>query len=188
MMRHLICILFLAAGGIAVAGPDGYLRQGPPAALRFAERLPSPPPVNEVILAWNKPPVADPEIEEPTEDERLLTVLPVYLERVIDDLIRQREGRPTGVTNDTAQPPVDATSVVSSAELLEQNIPGVDVPTPGNTPAEEAQHLSKILGIFHAGNQGGGTRKPTVVVAPPVFLPPQPVSSGPSSRAVYRSP
>lgn len=187
----------LAAFAIASpiwAASDGYLRQTAPTQLRFAKLLPPPPPVNELILALDKPPTS----AAPNADEAggKSNETPTYLDPVIDNLIRVPAPLRTRVVVDTDNP----TNTAASAGLKDPDPPMNDIPVvPGVDPlpqedsqVEAAKNWVDILKIFNQNtaqrrrdNQGTSS---TVVVTPPVFLPPQPAASAPPSRSVYRSP
>jgi hypothetical protein len=177
--RSFIFLLLLSGALFAQAGKDGYLRQGPPLMLRVAEPLPPRPAVNERILALGKP------VEVPAEEEVAAETQGTAPADVPAELVAQQ-------ANSAAHTePV----VVDTAARVEASKPARDLPAPKlavvppvDSTAEEARRITEILDIFVTGEQSRGSNRSTVVVAPPAFLPPQPVGSGPSSRAVYRSP
>jgi hypothetical protein len=170
----LIFLLLLSGALFAQAGKDGYLRQGPPLMLRVAEPLPPRPAVNERILALGKP------VEVPAEEK----VAAETQGTAPADQPAQLVVQPGNSAAHTE--PV----VVDTAARVEAGKPARDLPIvpPVDSTAEEARRITEILDIFVTGEQSRGSNRSTVVVAPPAFLPPQPVGSGPSSRAVYRSP
>jgi hypothetical protein len=188
MLRASHFTLLLAGALTTTAGAGGYLRQSAPPVLRFAIAPPPPPPVNEQILALDRPVGPFLVDTNAAAHELLLAVLPAYLEKVIDELVRL-PAPAGGMTNDTAEavspvPATNGTLVVASPD-----VPSVESLPPGNSRTDAALQMSEIMGIFNANNTDRAARqKASVVVAAPVFLPPQPLQSGPSSRAVYRSP
>lgn len=188
MSRLYLLSFLLAVQGFALAGTDGYLRQGSPGTLRIAKALPPPPPVDELILALDKPPVTETEKPATAPSPSPSSGLSDELKAVIDDLISKPAPARTDLTVDTAAP-VPAPSPATAAPVDPvPNVPGVDALPPDNPQAEAARDLSDILTLFNTGNARRNRDRTTVMVAPPVFLPPQPAASGPPSRAVYRSP
>jgi len=181
MSRLLPLLIALPLAGLVTecAGADGYLRQGPPAALRFARAQIPPPPVNELILALGKPPPAD--ATAPTNDApatRAGRELPPHLQAMIEELI-SKPARAETVADTTAP------AVASTPDSEPLPLPELSPPTP--PPADMASQLGELLLLFHGNRRGNGRGDPAVVVAPPAFLPPQSVQPAPASRAVYRS-
>lgn len=179
LTRSCIFLLLFAGALFTQAGKDGYLRQGPPLMLRVAEPPLPRPAVNERILALGKPvevPAAE-EVAGETE-ETAPAEEPTELVTQPDSTVAE----PDSIVVDTA-PSGDANS--PTAELPST---ALEVAPPANSEAEAARRITEILGIFNTSEQARGANRSTVIVAPPAFLPPQPVISGPPSRAVYRSP
>lgn len=172
--------LLLAGGAAALAGPAGYLRQGPPQPLRFARALIPPPPVNELILALGKPVPGEEsgatnELSAPMADADL----PDHLKSAIEDLISKPAASPAATVVDTAQAP--------AAETATSSLPLPEVVPPVAPPPEVASQLGELLLLFKNNRRDSGRGDAAVVVAPPTFLPPQSMTPAPSSRAVYRS-
>lgn len=177
--RSLIFLSLLSGALFAQAGKDGYLRQGPPLMLRVAEPLLPRPAVNERILALGKP------VEAPAKDGVAAETAETAPAEEPAELAAQSENAgadPGPVVVDTAAP------VEVSPPAGELPAPELAVAPPVDSPAEEARRITEILSIFNAGEQSRRSNRSTVVVTPPAFLPPQPVVTGPPSRAVYRSP
>ncbi len=180
MLRSSILLLLLAGAPAAAAGTDGYLRQGPPLALRFAQALIPPPPVNELILALGKPPVvAEPEVNGAPADSNLAG-LSDRLRAVIQDLISKPAAASTGTTVDTAAPTV-ASEAPGPEEILPQTAFATEAPI-------DAGDIVGVMELFETNRRNRGQRNTAVIAAPAAFLPPQPQTPAPSSRAVYTSP
>lgn len=182
-MTKLLLILFcpLWMAGIGQAGTEGYLLHGKPPPLRFfMPHRPPPPPVNELILAMDRPPV-EPVTEPETLHEDTGPVPPGMM--AFND--------PYNLSSLlTTPPPERPATIVNTAggadPYAELKYP--EIPASSIVPqVSEAEALEKILVLY--GLKGGdpSLRKNNVVVpvAAPVFTPPQPVNA-PSSRATYK--
>lgn len=177
--RSFIFLLLISGALFAQAGKDGYLRQGPPLMLRVAEPLLPRPAVNERILALGKP------VEVPVEE----AVAAETEEAASADEPTELVTQPDSTVTDSSSIVVDtATSGDANSTTGELPSTELEVTPPINSEAEEARRITEILGIFNTSEHSRGAKRTTVIVAPPAFLPPQPVVSGPPSRAVYRSP
>lgn len=170
--RSCIFLLLLSGALLTQAGQDGYLRQAPPLRLRVAEPLLPRPAVNERILALGKP-VEVPAAETVTAEAEV----PVPAEEP-----GEGGSAPEPIVVDTA--PSDGTPGTAVGPLPAE----LEVVSPVGSEVEAARRLTEILSIFNTPGESRGSNRSTVIVAPPTFLPPQPVGSGPPSRAVYRSP
>lgn len=178
--RSFIFLLLISGGLFAQAGKDGYLRQGPPLMLRVAEPLLPRPAVNERILALGKP------VEVPVEEAVAAETEEAASADEPTELVTQSDST---VTDSSSIVVVDtATSGDANSTTGELPSTELEVMPPINSEAEEARRITEILGIFNTSEHSRGSNRSTVIVAPPAFLPPQPVVSGPPSRAVYRSP
>lgn len=173
-----ICQLVAALG---YAGTEGYLLHGAPVPLRFFKpHLPPPPPVNELILAMDRPPAPagqhpdeDPEGIGPRPPGLMAFNDPYNLSALLTDRAPQR-------------PPTVVNSAGGEDPYSELKYP--EIPTSNVVPqVSEAEALEKLLLLYGVRDSGPSRRGNDVVVpvAAPVFTPPQPVSS-PSSRATYK--
>lgn len=187
-----LCPLLLLVAVEVLAGErtDGYMRQGTLAPLRFAKAPPPPAAVDRSIVNLDDPPkpVASKPVEPVKDMGSDAAGLPDDLKEMIEDLIRKPARSRHELTVDTDNPDPATTPKAGPTGDTIPTVPGVTSVPPENSQVEAAQDLSQILAMFKT-NASRRTRDTTpVVIVPPTFLPPQPSSTGPSSRAVYRSP
>ncbi len=168
----------LAVAAPALAGADGYLRQGAPVALRFESPAPARPPLNEAILALKAPAK---EVKPEPDAVETPTTSPQELNATIAALISRVAALGSTLTNET--PAVATTEVVDSQLTPPSTPPAI---TPAQDEGEAASLLPGILTIFNTKDDARNRRNGAAVVVPStIFNPPQPATTG--SRAVYRS-
>lgn len=177
---HTYLAVLVSAGTTSLrADADGYLLQGPPAALRLAQALIPPPPVNELILALSKPPATS-EVAATNDVPAAMadTEPPLHLQPAIEELISKPAD--IGTVVDTASPTV-------ASQPVPDPLPVPEVSPAAAASPDAVDQLGEILFLFNGNRRGNGRADSAVVVAPPTFLPPQSTQPAPSSRAVYRS-
>ncbi|GEM_PF-2313080 len=179
MWKRTIILLLTVTAGVASAGTDGYLTHTLPLPLRFGELPPTPPLVNELILAMDRPPVTiSGESGEHSGDAKDSYAEPAN-SALIHDLI-------TGNARQTAaEKPF---SVSAGPDYRSLTFPDIPIPAP-NQPETEARTMQDVIMMFTPKNSGNRRNNGPVMGIPvsapsPAFTPPQPFPL-PSSKATY---